>query len=389
MSLSDTKKTEAVQELPPLEHYALSQPLRSPLLRWHFLTAFFNARIDLAAVEATDDAFSAFFIRYEALCGLAINKSHAVSTVSHHRICEIRSLIQPGATYWTLLSKLQADDEPFAFPLQMASTVLDLVASVWLMITVGSFPGDLSYDEPTIWESGPLVTRSLVETPDFKNRVTIRRKEKIVVADRVFSPVYASDDFVKLPQTFTAANLEKIGGIEIHWTNNLADHLLLKDDDTKLLLFHHVSILDLQMHSPASAYPWDLMNETVRTISLLLPPILGQPNPWFLQEAKKHALDINAGSCKRLNSTERQIDAFVYWRQRLVLLKRTFDDTEPKTLSQLWNDDRKKTQWFTFWVAVLVFIVTVFFGVVQSVGTWVQAWAAVAALKQTSPTTAD
>ncbi|KAI4246440.1 MAG: hypothetical protein L6R42_009902, partial [Xanthoria sp. 1 TBL-2021] len=100
-------------------------------------------------------------------------------------------------------------------------------------------------------------------------------------------------------------------------------------------------------------------------MSLLIPPTLGAASPWFEQQQQEHHLDSEAGSCDRLNSSERQIDKFHYWRERLVLLKRTYDDAEPKNLSQLWWDDRKKTQWFTFWVAVLVFIMTVFFGVIQ------------------------
>ncbi|KAL8877912.1 MAG: hypothetical protein Q9198_004171 [Flavoplaca austrocitrina] len=199
------------------------------------------------------------------------------------------------------------------------------------------------------------------------------------LVNTVFPPP-SSLDTVKLPQTFTAANLEKIAGIRIVWTNNLADHLLLRDDDTKVMLFHHVSALYLQRY-PSRMPLRDLADETVRTIALLIPPSLGAASPWFKLQQQEHCLDSEAGICDRLNSSERQIDKFHYWRERLVLLKRTYDDAEPKSLSQLWWDDRKKTQWFTFWVAVLVFVMTVFFGVIQSVASIVQAWASVKSLK--------
>ena len=42
-----------------------------------------------------------------------------------------------------------------------------------------------------------------------------------------------------------------------------------------------------------------------------------------------------------------------------------------------WYDDRKKVQWYTFWVAALVLLLTIVFGLVQSVSGVVQAWAAV------------
>ena len=369
----------------PLEHYTLLQPLRSPILRRHFLSLLFNTELDLTIFQSTDNGFAAFFDRYEFFCGLAMNKQHAVSSISHLTLCQIKDLIGPSVPYSSLLVKLQGEDDGFAFPSQVATVVIDLVASVWLMLTIGSFPGNITYHEPQLWDSGSLFVRSLEEVPD-KHAVRTRRKECVTVANRTFSPKFAPDDYAKLPQSFTAEYLEKIAGINVRWTNNLADHLLLTDDDTKLLFFHHVSALELHMQSPSSCYPWDLMDETMRTVSLLLPPALGQPNAWFLREAKNHSIDINAGFCKRLNSAERSIDEFRYWRQRLVILKRTFDEAEPKTVRQLWYDDRKKTQWFTFWVAVLVFVMTVFFGVIQSVGTWVQAWASVVALNHGSDT---
>lgn len=50
-------------------------------------------------------------------------------------------------------------------------------------------------------------------------------------------------------QSFTAANLEKIAGIQVQWTSNLAGHLSLKDDEKKVMLFHQVSFLELSKDS--------------------------------------------------------------------------------------------------------------------------------------------
>jgi len=242
------------------------------------------------------------------------------------------------------------------------------------MLSIGEFPGDISYDETIEW--------------GHSQRLSAYNGEEALLSKHLPSKSQSGDS-VKLPQTFTAAHLEQIGGIEVIWTSNLADHLLLKEDDTKLMLFHQVSILHLHKLSYSSILPKDLVEETIRSISLLIPPILAEPNPWFRQQQLKQQLkrqpkqqiDASAGVCDRLNSSERQIDKFLYWRDRLVLLKRTFDDAEPRNISQLWWDDRKKTQWFTFWVAVLVFITAVFFGVIQSVAGVVQAWASVQSLR--------
>ena len=52
-------------------------------------------------------------------------------------------------------------------------------------------------------------------------------------------------DHVKLERLFTARNLERVADIQVIWTSNLADHLQLEDDDTKVRLFSHASFLEL------------------------------------------------------------------------------------------------------------------------------------------------
>lgn len=51
---------------------------------------------------------------------------------------------------------------------------------------------------------------------------------------------------IKLPKAFNAWSIDTIGGIEVKLTNNLADHLLLVEDDTTVLIFHHASFLECQ-----------------------------------------------------------------------------------------------------------------------------------------------
>ena len=49
---------------------------------------------------------------------------------------------------------------------------------------------------------------------------------------------------VKLEKIFNAGNLGRIAGIEIEWTNNLADHLRVVDEDKKVAIFYHASFLE-------------------------------------------------------------------------------------------------------------------------------------------------
>ena len=53
-------------------------------------------------------------------------------------------------------------------------------------------------------------------------------------------------DHVKLERLFTAGNIERVADIQVIWTSNLADHLQLEDDDTKVRLYSHASFLELQ-----------------------------------------------------------------------------------------------------------------------------------------------
>ena len=360
--------------LSALQGVSLSQPLEELSLRCYFLNFIFGFELVPSAMNRFHDGFESYFRRYAVLCQLAANKNRGIESLNHRHIAAIILILRDRTITKSSLcehelgsmgiihSKCRTEgsllDAPSSYAIDML--LIDLAANLWLMMSIGKFPGDVSYDEPIQWESNQTLDELLHEH---------------------FSTKFDSEDKVKLPQSFTAAHLEQIGGVEVVWTSNLADHLLLKDDDTKLMLFHQVSILQLHLQSEVSPFPVSLVEETIRSISLLIPPVLGEPNPWFQQKKLNYPVDASAGTCDRLNSSERQIDKFVYWRDRLVLLKRTFDDAEPRNILQLWFDDRKKTQWFTFWVAVLVFIMTVFFGVIQSVAGIVQAWASVQSLK--------
>lgn len=361
-----------------LESCPLSQPLQTISLRSYFLGAiFFEPHIIFLhdeTVSRTDSGYEAFFRRYALLCKLAANRHREVQNVTHWQMTRIIFKLKGrGADKSTVIDDcitVLEDTILAAYGRQELSIIcnilVEMAASTWLMLLIGEFPGEISYDDTIEW--------------DWSQRLSTYGGDDSLLT-QCFSPRFQSEDTVKLPQTFTAAHLEQIGGIRVIWTSNLADHLLLKDDDTKLMLFHQVSALQLHKLSYSSILPKEVVEETLRSISLLIPPILGEPNPWFKQQQRKHHIDASAGVCDRLNSSQRQIDKFLYWRDRLVLLKRTFDDAEPRNITQLWWDDRKKTQWFTFWVAVLVFVMTVFFGVIQSIAGIVQAWASVKSLR--------
>lgn len=68
-----------------------------------------------------------------------------------------------------------------------------------------------------------------------------------------------SCESIKFPRVFNAWTIDTIGGIEVKLTNNLADHLLLVEDDTTVLVFHHASFLECQ----DTRYVTEKKNKTV------------------------------------------------------------------------------------------------------------------------------
>ncbi|OIW33077.1 hypothetical protein CONLIGDRAFT_711047 [Coniochaeta ligniaria NRRL 30616] len=189
-------------------------------------------------------------------------------------------------------------------------------------------------------------------------------------------------DHQRLGSIFTARNIQHISGIKIKWTENLVDHLLLTDDDQTVFIFHCVGFLRFQQSFEEPIYPDGFIYETIRTLALLFPANDRKSRLWLKGLIRSNdQLDRHLSSCGSLRSHERRFGNFSYWHDRLVILKQAFDDSSPRTLNQWWNDRRNSVQWYTFWVAILVFIMTVIFGVIQSVEGGLQVYFAWKALQ--------
>ncbi|KAK2616510.1 hypothetical protein QQS21_000553 [Conoideocrella luteorostrata] len=182
-------------------------------------------------------------------------------------------------------------------------------------------------------------------------------------------------DNIKLEKIFNGRNLGKIAGIEILWTTNLTDHLRLMKDDKAVAIFHHASFLKRQQRDN-TLLPKGAIDETLNTLALLFPKWDNDTRSWFRDEASTRDLDTCVLEIGHLDADKRQIENFVYWHDRLVMLKQVFDEARPSTLQQWWNDRRNGVQWYTFWVAVLVLLLTVFFGLIQSIEGALQAYKA-------------
>ena len=300
------------------------------------------------------DSFSAFFTDwYDEQCETAASD---VSAKTHREILTILATLQVAVSAQTpraaAIDSLCSRGEDRC----KVGASVDLAARLWLSAAVGSFKHAWTPGYRIAWHDTQCLKVAIQQT---------------------LSSTKLHNETVKLPKIFNAANLERITGIQVVWTSNLADHLALKDEDTKVMLFHQASFLELHKISANSILPRALLDETMQTLGLLIPSLDKKSQTWFRKNQKRLSLDRKAGSYGPLNADARQIDCFHYWRDRLIILKQTFDESEPHTLSLWWNDDRKKVQWYTFWIAALVLLLTIIFGLTQSITGIVSAWAAI------------
>jgi hypothetical protein len=116
-------------------------------------------------------------------------------------------------------------------------------------------------------------------------------------------------------------------------------------------------------------FPPGFIEETQRTMALLFPNYDRTTKKWYqkISSTSTQCLDSKLIDTGNLNAEGRQIGNFWYWHDRLVILKEVYDEARPNTLSQFWCDRRNGVQWYTFWVAVGVVLLTIIFGFVQCI----------------------
>ncbi len=71
---------------------------------------------------------------------------------------------------------------------------------------------------------------------------------------------------------------------------------------------------------------------------------------------------------------------FDCWRDRLLELHEEIFQSPPISWAQLWRDRRIPQQFWTFWIAIMILILTI----LSTVATIIQAWASLKALDHTS-----
>ncbi|KAH7174314.1 uncharacterized protein B0J16DRAFT_181080 [Fusarium flagelliforme] len=239
---------------------------------------------------------------------------------------------------------------------------LDLVARLISMVEVGSLETGHGWVRRTgpspavVWTDGTLTN---------------------LIAKQFPISCHRSCDSLSISLTLDAWGLENIAGIRIEFTDNLADHLRLTNNNTQLYVFHHVAYLEQQRRCPTSTLPEGLAEETLKTLAIFFPQSdycgslrsRRKKRVWLdrLRSQSGRIIDRQLTWCGTSNLESRQLVNFRYWKNRLLVLKDEFDHSTPDSFSQWWHDRRNGVQWHNFWVAILVLGLTAMFGFIQCI----------------------
>lgn len=313
--------------------------------------------------DVTELDLTSYFVYYTDQCNQALHDGGRSTSVNCHRdILEVVDCLKNGVLPDVLRQTVPCVDCDNNITKKEGS--INLAARLLLMMNFGKYRYAICHRKGLEWEG--------VSMRDF-------------LFKHFSDTSMLSSERIRLEKTFHAQSLYRVGGVDIIPTNNLTDHLRLSTDDKAVEIFHHVSFLEYQRNKYVRAihiselwlrriygrsmFPDGLIDETLRTIALLFPQSERPVQNWFQSfcSSQETTIDLRLLKCGQLRSDDRQMKNFRFWHDRLVILKQVYDEAEPGNISQWWYDRRNGVQWYTFWVAVLVLVLTIVFGLVQSV----------------------
>lgn len=164
----------------------------------------------------------AYFRFYTTSCARACHDSGGKLLVqTHGQILGIVQQLRRGDCRDSIRNSLSHLD-----PQCQVDDSINLAAQLLLMLNFASPRYAISGTIQVLWTTDGAISTS--------------------IEDHFYSPPKLGDVCVNLDSSFTGYNIEKVAGIEIVWTDNLADHLRLIEGDTKVAIFHHATFLECQ-----------------------------------------------------------------------------------------------------------------------------------------------
>ena len=108
-------------------------------------------------------------------------------------------------------------------------------------------------------------------------------------------------------------------------------------------------------------YSKELIQETIWTINLLFPRNDKETRKFLTRHKRDFNNDPPYVERRPLN-----LNDYVFWRDRLSELRQIYA-AQPRNLRAALMDNRSTLQLYTLWTAVIIFLLTVVFGVISSV----------------------
>ncbi|KAI0514668.1 hypothetical protein F5B22DRAFT_226550 [Xylaria bambusicola] len=273
------------------------------------------------------------------------------ANIQHHAVKTYQDIISIVGIVRTHLdlplqeiaSLVSQEVSTFGQDLSKISTSIELAVRLWLM---SSIHNRITLDQ------------SILETP---LPWADDRSLKSVITDYVNKP---SDKAVgRFPKSMNIGDMNRMAGFQFKWTSNLSYHLILKD--STIYLFHNVSVLKRMKALQDFPLPHDYIDETLATISLLIPLNDARCNRWLHEQISAGRVDKHIRYCRE--EPEHSKLYYGYWQVRLENIEKAFERARPRNIFQWIHDTRDWERWWGFWLIMAGIFLTVFFVLIQSV----------------------
>jgi hypothetical protein len=176
--------------------------------------------------------WDAYFRHYTVECRKAIEPNHGehVTIREHKDIITIIRELEQGKTKDMIkrsLASLDTQQRSEVVRFEMAEGSIRLVVRLYSMIHIGAPSTYHTWGTSVVpWEDEDVALDTVLAN--------------------YFDASSADAGNLTFEEEFTVFNLQRFVGLEIQWSNNLADHLRLIDNDRKLCVFHHATFLQHQ-----------------------------------------------------------------------------------------------------------------------------------------------
>lgn len=219
LQMTSTHSLESPAQLAPISLDAKCSILRHLLDTDILPSAYYDGSID----------YDVYFSYYTEQCSVALHDGgRHVSIRTHADILKVSQHLKKSLDRHSI-KQLLSSNLPTPKPInedELLNGSIDLVASHILMVEFGGLQYGIRGRKQVEWR-----VSSLEES----------------VSNHFSTPPILGEESVKLETIFNVRNLGRIAGIEIEWTNNLANHLSLVDEDQKVVIFHNASFLESQL----------------------------------------------------------------------------------------------------------------------------------------------